>query len=1034
MNLRETFKNPTSPFRGKPFWSWNGDLDPAELRRQLRVMKRMGMGGAFLHSRVGLATPYLGKKWFECIRACIDECRGQGMEAWLYDEDRWPSGPAGGLVTKDPAYQMRYMRMDMLPPEKFKGHAADLAGVWEARLDGIKVIELAPLPKGKKPAAGKDRRVLTFQMVSQEPSSWYNGYTYLDTLSDKAVAKFIEVTHEAYRREVGEEFGGLVPGIFTDEPNYNNFWFQTMKPEEGCLFAMTPWTPKLPQIFKQRYGADILKSLPELFFNIAGIPVSRARYQYRDCITYLFVENFSRQIGEWCGRNKIEFTGHILMEDSLRGQTMCNGSAQRHYEYMQAPGIDILTEFFPGYDTAKQCASVVNQMGHRWMLSELYGCTGWDFGFEGHKAIGDWQAALGVNLRCPHLSWYTMKGEAKRDYPASIFFQSPWWDHYNVVEDYFSRVNVALTEGKPVRRLLVVHPVESMWVKLLPLLNGLQQLGEKDSNEGVEELDKMMPALRDWLLQAHLDFDYGDEEMLGRLGGVRRGKDGVALKLAKADYDAVLVPPQVTIRATTLKLLQRFQAAGGTVVFAGAVPAYVDALASEAAQKTAASCLQVPFKAKDVVKAVEAQSRFVSIQDAKGKEVAPVLYMLRRAGQRHILFLCNTDRTTGFAAVNVSVKATGRAIEWDPMTGEEYLLDATRKDGWVSFGTSLPASGSRLVLIDPAPVKGIPRKPKYVEKRRETLKAGKSVQLTEPNVLVLDRPRYRIGGGKLEGPLEILKVDAAVRQSMGIERRSGMMVQPWARKPLEHEPSAPLELRYAFAIEALPRALIHLVLETPERFSIRLNGQPLQEDPGEGWWVDPCLRRIRVDPAILQLGKNEIVLNIAFKPDDGLEAIFLTGDFGVRVEGTQCALTPPVETIELGDWVNQGLPFYGGTVTYRFKASPSPAKGERVVLSAPEFKGSLVRVLVDGQEAGFLPWPPYELDITPFAKGGEVEIGVQVIGSRRNAFGPLHLVDPKPQWTGPDQFTTTGKDWQEDYHLKPCGLLKSPTLSYRAKE
>ena len=56
----------------------------------------------------------------------------------------------------------------------------------------------------------------------------------------------------------------------------------------------------------------------------------------------------------------------------------------------------------------------------------MYGGSGWDFDLKGHKALGDWQALMGINLRCPHLSWYTMEGEAKRDYPASILHQSAW--------------------------------------------------------------------------------------------------------------------------------------------------------------------------------------------------------------------------------------------------------------------------------------------------------------------------------------------------------------------------------------------------------------------------------------------------------------------------------------------------------------------------------------------------------------------------------------------------------------------------------
>ena len=105
--LQHEFKNPGSLFRGAPFWAWNGKLEPDELRRQIRLMKEMGLGGFFMHSRVGLATPYLSNEWFDCIRVCCEEAEKLGMKAWLYDEDRWPSGAAGGLVTKDPKYRAR---------------------------------------------------------------------------------------------------------------------------------------------------------------------------------------------------------------------------------------------------------------------------------------------------------------------------------------------------------------------------------------------------------------------------------------------------------------------------------------------------------------------------------------------------------------------------------------------------------------------------------------------------------------------------------------------------------------------------------------------------------------------------------------------------------------------------------------------------------------------------------------------------------------------------------------------------------------
>ena len=103
----QKFRTPGIEFRGAPFWAWNSKLEIPELLRQLRHLKRMGFGGFFMHARVGLDTEYLGDEWFECIRACVAEAEKLGMNAWLYDEDRWPSGAAGGKVTRDDRYKMK---------------------------------------------------------------------------------------------------------------------------------------------------------------------------------------------------------------------------------------------------------------------------------------------------------------------------------------------------------------------------------------------------------------------------------------------------------------------------------------------------------------------------------------------------------------------------------------------------------------------------------------------------------------------------------------------------------------------------------------------------------------------------------------------------------------------------------------------------------------------------------------------------------------------------------------------------------------
>jgi hypothetical protein len=101
------FKNPPAVFRGAPFWAWNNKLDADELCRQIECFKKMGFGGFHMHVRTGLATEYLSDEYMRIVAACVEKARAEGMLAYLYDEDRWPSGAAGGLVTKNHAFRQR---------------------------------------------------------------------------------------------------------------------------------------------------------------------------------------------------------------------------------------------------------------------------------------------------------------------------------------------------------------------------------------------------------------------------------------------------------------------------------------------------------------------------------------------------------------------------------------------------------------------------------------------------------------------------------------------------------------------------------------------------------------------------------------------------------------------------------------------------------------------------------------------------------------------------------------------------------------
>jgi len=1033
------FDSPPSQYRGAPFWAWNGRLEPDELRRQIRVMHRMGLGGFFMHSRVGLDTAYLGDEWMKCIAACIDEAEKLDMQAWLYDEDRWPSGAAGGLVTRDPRYRQKRVLVKRLNKAGDFKWSKDVLAAYTAFVRGKRAFEVRRLSRGNRPAPlASGQSIIVFRIEVATPSSWYNGFTYLDTMSHEAVRQFIKVTHEAYRKKFGKEFGRRVPGIFTDEPHHHGYGRGVFGDAESCL----PWTEKLPSVFKKRYGYDILDRLVELHYDRGDGKPATARYHYHDCTTHLFVDAFARPIGQWCERNNMLHTGHVLLEGTLAAQTTVVGSCMRFYEYMQAPGMDLLTEYSREYDTAKQVSSAARQFGRRWRLTETYGCTGWDFNFAAHKALGDWQAALGINLRCQHLSWYTMEGEAKRDYPAGIFYQSPWWEQYARVEDYFGRVNVAMSRGREVRDLLVVHPVESMWL----LFGGANESRQKS-------LQKSFWLLRDSLLEANLDFDYGDEDLLARHSRVTRKAGQPVLRVGKAEYRAVVVPPMLTIRRTTLELLRKFRRAGGTVVFAGTSPQWVDAAISSEAIMFAAECVRTPGRGAKLVAAVEPAARRVSITDGKGHQIGPALYCLREDRDAWYLFVCNTghdhfgrkeddplvrDRTLAFPDVRIRVAAAGRAqpLELDCHTGGTFAADGRRAgDGW-EIRTSLPAIGSRLfVLGKRAAGKKYPKRKKLKEVRSQTLGAKRwDIVLSESNVLVLDRPQYRIGDGRRRKADDILFIDRAVRGALGIAERGGQMTQPWARTKPAKAKRTTVRLEYTFDAKAVPSGALHLALEQPQTFTIQLNGQAVSTDAECGWWVDRSLRKVPLEPAALRIGENRLTLLCDYDElHPGLEIVYLLGNFGARVSGAEVTMSAAPASLKLGDWTRQGLPFYSGSVSYTRTIRPKLRKGERLIVQTPEFRGTAVRILVDGQSAGIIAWPPHELDVTDLVRecgGKPVVLGIEVLGHRRNSHGPLHLNEKWPEWTGPGQFVDRD-NWHEGYQLVPCGLMAPPKLVVR---
>ena len=1010
----ELFRNPGSEYRCAPFWAWNCDLNEDLLRREIGCMQEMGMGGFHMHVRSGMSVPYLSDAFMDRVRTCVEEARKRNMLAWLYDEDKWPSGFAGGFVTRKEENRQRFLILTPHVPEK----GEVLARYTVTLSPGGHLLSYRRLQDAEK-AEGTVWHAL---LRITDPGPWFHFNGYVDTMNPAAIRDFIHITHDRYREVLGDDLGTICPAIFTDEPQMPRK--TTLSHSTDLQDVLLPWTGDLEETYRQAWGESILDRLPEVIWEQPE-GISPVRYRFMDHTAERFVSAFCDQIGAWCRDHHILMTGHMMAEQTLDGQTRAVGEVMRAYRAFTLPGVDQLCDGHE-FTTLKQAASAAHQQGCPGVTSELYGVTNWDFDFKGHKLQGDWQAALGVTVRVPHLYWVSMHGESKRDYPASIGHQSAWWREYPFIENHFARVNAVMTRGRPLVRIGVIHPIESAWIAFGPDdLTGLKRA----------ELDRRFEEITRFLLLNTLDFDYICESTLPSLL-----RPGNAFRVGEMAYDVVIVPMCSILRSTTLSALKAFRARGGQVIFLGSAPSYVDALPSREAEDFSRTCTCLPWDLEALSESLRSV-REVRILDWRGLPSRNLLCAVRRDGECRNVFITHVmpaprGRPDQQETYRVELAGLWRVSVCDTMSGEIRPLQAQYTEDQTVLTWNCYAQDSLLLRLSPAD--GQQQKAgrekaalrgsygiRMAEEMSLTLDPAmermlpppKEILLGEDNVLVLDNAQWRTDRDPWQETEEMLRIGVAAKEKLGISVAAVSGAQPWSLPPEKEEHTLSLCITFRSEV-AFPS--LRLALEDAEMTKVRVNGEPLSSRQ-EGYFTDESIACFRTGP--IHEGLNTVELVKPISASVCTENLFLLGPFGVRVTGTDCVLTPRPQTLAYGDWTGQGLPFYSGPLTYRYRIQG----GERLRLRLGRFSAPCVTAQLDGKRIANLSLSPSEADLG-FLEEGEHILDITVWPSRINSFGTFHLNDETVTWFGPDAWRSRGMRWTRTYRLTPTGLLSEPHL------
>ena len=896
MDLITILKGELTEYSSMPFWSWNNELEIPELIRQINEFKKVGIDSFIMHARTGLKTEYLGEKWFDCIEACLKEAKRLDMRAWAYDENGWPSGFAGGILLKDEKNLVRQLKYKV-----------------QKEFDPAALVYIFN--------GGRAERVYAPQLGAEYHCVYIEPhYNYADILNPAVAEKFIELTHERYYRRFSKYFGKELAGFFTDEPQYFRHGF--------------PYSVILPEEYKKEYGEDLADSLIYLFIDCKES--GAFRYKYYFLLNKLYTR-FYKRLYDWCNEHGCMLTGHTVEEPLLSTQLWCCAGAMPSYQYEHIPAIDWLARQIGNVQSPKQAGSVAQQFGKKRVLTETFGCSGWDTTPRELRRIAEFQYVLGVNSMCQHLVSYSLKGQAKCDYPPSFSRHNAWIAHSKIFNDYFKRLSYILSNTRECAEVLVIHPMHDAY-----------RTYRRDTDyESVKDLEESFLALSTLLTERGVQFHYGDEWILSRSASV----DGSRIKVGLNEYTYIVIPQIKSIDSSTLKLIKEFENNGGKVCLAGASPELADAY------------MPIP--------PVCGNCRIEDLPAVRfGANVPSRLIFSRRKGDiGEFLYIYNTSPDTDVSA---------------ELSGGYRVLDLEKceiKDG--VFPLTVPAMGSVMLIMDD---KAMPV-PAQKKGRAEDITAQFRFEKATDNCLDLDFVSVSKDGVNFDPPEYIHSAnERLIKEEYGGKlwlkytfnvKQKPKNLRLLAEQLLYNEVTlngTKLDLYQSGWDVFFSEADISACVKTGENVLIACIDYVIGRD----------VRHVLFDKGVMESLKNCLVI------DTEIETVYILGQFEVNEqrEVVTDTLIKNISGIQ-----NQGFPHFAGTIT--FSAETYVENTNKILKLFGRFMTA--RILVNGREAGTMVLSD-TMDLSEYLRPGHNIITVSLVSSMRNMIGPLHYapeIDPK---------------------------------------
>jgi len=973
--LKKQFEAPDKQYGSAPLWVWNSRITKEQIDFMLADFKDKAFGGVFVHPRPGLITPYLSAEWNEMFAYTVKKGSELGLEVWIYDENSYPSGFAGGHVPDQMPESYNQGQMLHLEKATILPDTANKFFICLKKEDSAYIDITSRLEESK----GKPGDYYLFKKDYYHRSDWYGGFSYVDLMVKGVTEKFIEITMKDYEKNFGNEFGKTVPGIFSDEPNIEIQGRDNIR-----------WTPDLFAAFKNKWGYDLTPNLVSLYDEVGDW--KRIRHNYYQVLLQLFIDRWSRPFYKYTEQKKLQWTGHYWEHSWPSPSNGPDNMAM--YAWHQRPGIDMLfNQFdevshnaqFGNIRSVKELSSVANQLNKHRTLSETYGGGGWDLTFKDMKRLGDWEYVLGVNSLNQHLSYMTMSGARKYDYPQSFSYHNPWWPYYKSLNLHFARLSMALSRGQQRNGILVLEPTTSAWM----------YVGIHNKNDRFKAIAEQFQAFVVKLEKAQVEYDLGSENIIKDTARVENGK----FVIDQRAYSVVVIPPGMeNIDRSTFKLLQEYTAKGGKVLQFEKLQT-LDGMHYDSLQ------LFNDLNNNNKILVSQPDQQFINehlrspdfkIMGMGNDSIGGDLYHHRRElkdGQ--LLFLANSDMHSSSKG-RISIKGEN-VLLMNTLSGEimKYPTKQAGGKGQVEFDYNIPAAGSLLFFIgngENGTEDNGAYKP-FIAGGKETPLTTKALQVARPeaNTLMIDFCDVKIGNALLKDKHVFNAADTVFKHhgfTNGNPWNTSVQFRSSTLDRNKFAAGTGFTAMYHFSIgDSVDFKLFKAVVERPSLLKISINGNKVQPEPGK-WWLEKTFGMFEIGK---HLRKGDNVLQLVADPMDVLaeiEPVYILGDFNLQSAEKGWKIVSP-GVLGTGSWKAQGLPLYGGAINYTKEVNLDKIPG-RTLIRLGKWAGTVASVKVNDTDAGVIAYDPYELDISKHMHTGNNKIEVKVTGSLKNLLGPHH--------------------------------------------